>query len=127
MNIDHLQFLTVPVSDHVRARDFYVDTLGFDLIADHRGPHGQFVLVGPKGPRPGSFSSITRSAASNSAVSCIPTAYERRGRRCRRVARRRPFGRRPTTQPWGRITSFQDPDGNGIGLLEPSAYGNRPE
>ncbi|UMP07742.1 VOC family protein [Amycolatopsis sp. EV170708-02-1] len=62
MNIDRIQFLTVPVSDLTEARDFYLGKLGFDLLVDVSGPHGPFVMVGPKGRTPGSSSSIAPSA-----------------------------------------------------------------
>ncbi|MEV7548108.1 hypothetical protein AB0N89_00625 [Amycolatopsis sp. NPDC089917] len=32
MSIDHARFLTVPVSDQAKARDFSVGKLGFDLL-----------------------------------------------------------------------------------------------
>ncbi|MFD1047234.1 VOC family protein, partial [Kibdelosporangium lantanae] len=53
MNISKLQFVTVPVADHVRAKDFYVNTLGFETVVDRTGPHGQFVMVAPKGAQSG--------------------------------------------------------------------------
>src|SRR5438552_17640678 len=50
MAITHIQLLSVPVTDQDRARDFYVDTLGFDLVADNpMGPDRRWVQVAPKG------------------------------------------------------------------------------
>ena len=34
MTINKVQLFSVPVSDQDRARDFYVDVLGFELLAD---------------------------------------------------------------------------------------------
>ncbi|MEU3766419.1 hypothetical protein AB0E55_15290 [Amycolatopsis keratiniphila] len=72
MNIDRIQFFTVPVSDLTEARDFYLGKLGAELRA-------QGVEV--------------------------DDAEE---------------------MPWGRVTSLKDPDGNAMGLLEASGYGNWP-
>src|SRR5580704_1233732 len=50
MSITHVKLLSVPVADQDRAKDFYVDILGFDLIADNpMGPGQRWVQVGPKG------------------------------------------------------------------------------
>src|SRR5438270_6734125 len=50
MAITHIQLLSVPVTDQDRARDFYVDVLGFDLVADMpMGPDQRWVQVAPKG------------------------------------------------------------------------------
>jgi len=56
MAITHVQLLSLPVTDQDRARDFYVDTLGFELVADTAmGPDMRWVQVRP----PGSQASIT--------------------------------------------------------------------
>jgi catechol 2,3-dioxygenase-like lactoylglutathione lyase family enzyme len=34
MSISHVQLFSVPVTDQDRARDFYVHTLGFELVAE---------------------------------------------------------------------------------------------
>ena len=50
MAITHIQLFSVPVTDQDRARTFYVDRLGLDLISDRpMGPDGRWVQVGPKG------------------------------------------------------------------------------
>ncbi|MDA8183276.1 MAG: VOC family protein [Actinomycetota bacterium] len=50
MAITHIQLLSLPVSDQDRARDFYVDVLGFDLVRDDpTGPDARWVQVAPKG------------------------------------------------------------------------------
>jgi catechol 2,3-dioxygenase-like lactoylglutathione lyase family enzyme len=54
MTITHVQFLTLPVTDHARARDFYVGKLGFEALVDRRTPEGgRFVMVAPKGAQTG--------------------------------------------------------------------------
>ncbi len=45
-----LELVVVPVSDVDRAKSFYVDQLGFDLIVDHRaGEEFRVVQVSPTG------------------------------------------------------------------------------
>ena len=45
-----LELVVVPVSDLDRAKAFYVETLGFDLIVDHRaGKDFRVVQVSPSG------------------------------------------------------------------------------
>jgi catechol 2,3-dioxygenase-like lactoylglutathione lyase family enzyme len=34
MSISHVQLFSVPVADQDRARAFYVETLGFELVAE---------------------------------------------------------------------------------------------
>ena len=127
MQISHVQFLTVPVADHARSRDFYVEKLGFDLVIERQGPSGPFVMVGPKGAKTGlvlvdyPVGSVDlggplhfqlQTADVDAAVAELRAAGVEVGD--------------PERMPWGRATSFKDPDGNGIGLLEPSAFGNLP-
>ena len=50
MTINKVQLFSVPVSDQDRARDFYVDVLGFELLADtEMGPDMRWVMVSPPG------------------------------------------------------------------------------
>jgi catechol 2,3-dioxygenase-like lactoylglutathione lyase family enzyme len=47
MSITHVQLLSVPVTDQDRARDFYVDTLGFTLVRDSPMGDQRWVQVAP--------------------------------------------------------------------------------
>ncbi|HEY3544874.1 MAG TPA: VOC family protein, partial [Propionicimonas sp.] len=50
MPITHVQLLSLPVSDQDRAKAFYVDGLGFELISDtEMKPGMRWVLVRPVG------------------------------------------------------------------------------
>lgn len=89
MSLTHVQLLSVPVADQDRAKDFYVNTLGFDLVADTpMGPDQRWVQVRPKGSQtsltlvtwfdtmpPGSLKGLVietddRSGAANSTPEC---------------------------------------------------------
>jgi catechol 2,3-dioxygenase-like lactoylglutathione lyase family enzyme len=50
MTISKVQLFSIPVSDQDRAKAFYVDTLGFDLVTDAAmGPDMRWVMVSPPG------------------------------------------------------------------------------
>ena len=127
MNVTRLQFVTVPVADHVRAREFYVDNLGFDVVVDRRGPHGQFVMVAPKGAQSGlvlvdfdvdgrGFGGPVHLQFHSEDVDQDVDALRANGVEVTD----------PQDMPWGRASSLTDPDGNAISLLTPSAMGDRP-
>ncbi|HET6289520.1 MAG TPA: glyoxalase [Amycolatopsis sp.] len=103
MNIERVQFLTVPVTDQAKVRDFYVGKLGFDLLVDVSGPHGPFFMVGPCRL---STADVDADIAELRAQGIGVGDAEK--------------------MPWGRVTSLKDPDGNAMGLLDPSGYGNWP-
>jgi catechol 2,3-dioxygenase-like lactoylglutathione lyase family enzyme len=118
MTISHVQLLSVPVSDQDRARDFYVNTLGFELAMDTQlGPDMRWVLVKP----PGAETALTR-------VTWFPTmpAGSLKGlvletdnldRDVERLAGLGvPIANGIEDAPWGRFVQFDDPDGNGIVL-----------
>ena len=45
-----LELVVVPVADQDRAKAFYVDAMGFDLIVDHRaGEHFRVIQASPPG------------------------------------------------------------------------------
>ena len=110
--------LSVPVADQDRARDFYVDVLGFELIDDNTmSPTMRWVRVAPKG-----------GATSITLVTWFPTmapgslkglvletdALEADVERLRSAGVSIEGGIQEA--PWGRFTTFDDPDGNGIVL-----------
>ncbi|WP_433113888.1 glyoxalase superfamily protein [Micromonospora sp. CA-246542] len=120
MTVTHVQLLSVPVADQDRARDFYVDVLGFDLVWDNpMGPDGgRWVQVAPPGAAtaltlvtwfptmpPGSLKGLVLETDDLDAD----------------VARLRERGvdfvdGGIQSAPWGRYATFDDPDGNGIVL-----------
>ena len=59
-----LELVIVPVADQDRAKDFYVDRLGWDLLVDHRpNEHFRVVQVNP----PGSACAIALMAQADAA------------------------------------------------------------
>ena len=118
MTITHIDVLSLPVSDPDRARDFYVQTLGFDLVRDNEmGPAQRWIQVAPKGAQtsitlvtwfdtmpPGSLQGLVLHTDD---LDAEVTALTARG-----VAV--PDGVQDA--PWGRFAVFADPDGNRLVL-----------
>ncbi|SFW82589.1 VOC family protein [Amycolatopsis australiensis] len=127
MTITHVQFLTLPVADHARARDFYVGKLGFEALVDRRTPEGgRFVMVAPKGAKTGvvlTDQPVTGADAGPRHFQLQSTDLDTD------VATLRAAGVEvgdPREWPWGRATSFTDLDGHVVGLLQPSDFGAVP-
>ncbi|MFF9814226.1 VOC family protein [Streptomyces sp. NPDC014006] len=118
MSITHASFVTLPVADQDRALRFYRDVLGFEVVADLGMPAGRWLQVAPvgaqtaftlAGPGMGDF-----EAGSARGIMFVTTDVDAD---CARLAGAGVAVRGPEEQPWGRMASFADPDGNGLMLL----------
>jgi catechol 2,3-dioxygenase-like lactoylglutathione lyase family enzyme len=113
--------ISVPVSDQERARHFYVDQLGFELMRDDASLPGlRWVQVRPAG----SSTSITLVDWFESmpagglrglvfTVEDLASAYERL------VRQGVEFISPPERRPWATEAVFADPDGNQFVLQQP--------
>ena len=114
-----LELIGVPVSDVDRAKEFYVDKVGFNADHDHVvSDEVRFVQLTP----PGSACSITIGVGVTqmtpgsldnmqmvvSDADAIRAELVERGVEASEV----------DEQPWGRFVYFSDPDGNGWALQE---------
>jgi catechol 2,3-dioxygenase-like lactoylglutathione lyase family enzyme len=125
MTIARIQLFSLPVSDQDRSRNFYVDSLGFELIEDAQmGPDMRWVQVAP----PGSATSITLvtwfpTMPAGSTKGTVMETDDLDGD----VAALRRKGVRIDgdiqEMPWGRFVTFDDPDGNGIVLQSTASRG----
>jgi catechol 2,3-dioxygenase-like lactoylglutathione lyase family enzyme len=123
MTITHVQLLSLPVADQDRARDFYVDTLGFTLVRDNPMGDQRWVQVAPEG-----------AATSVTLVTSFPTmppgslkglvleTDDLDGDVTRLRGLGVPIEGGVQQAPWGRFVTFHDPDGNGI-VLQATARG----
>ena len=115
MTVDHIQIVSIPVSDQDRARDFYLDVLDWELITDMDNGDKRWVEVAPRRGqtsfvlvtwfpemRPGSMQGMVL------ATDDIEKAYEQLSERG--VEFHAPI----EDGPFSRITGFSDPDGNGL-------------
>lgn len=114
-----IELLAVPVTDIDRARDFYVDKLGF--TADHDIPVSdelRFVQLTP----PGSARSIVldanmteMAAGSQKGIQVVVASAEQARQH---IAAKGVETSEVQEFPWGRFVFFSDPDGNGWALQE---------
>jgi catechol 2,3-dioxygenase-like lactoylglutathione lyase family enzyme len=119
-SIDYrLELVNLPVSDVDRAKDFYVEKVGFNPDHDH-SPNDEirFVQLTPSGS-PASIS-IGRGLSSGEpgsvqglqlVVDDIEAAHDELAERGVEVSEVQDF-------PWGRFVFFSDPDGNGWAVQE---------
>ena len=118
MAITGVEVLSLPVSDQDRARDFYVDVLGFELLRDtEMQPGMRWVQVAP----PGGGTTITlvtwfdsMPAGSNRGLVLETDDVDADVERLRGLGLDFPDGIQE--QPWGRFVTLADPDGNGLVL-----------
>ena len=106
--------VSVPVSDQERAKAFYVDTLGWDVVRDdHSIPGTRWVQVRP-GPGSPTLTLVTwfdtmPAGSIRGLVFTVPDVHDAYARlRARGVE----FDGPPRDQPWATETVFHDPDGN---------------
>lgn len=118
--VQSVAVVSVPVSDQERARSFYVDSLGMELVRDDSSVPGmRWIQVAPPGG--GTQLSLVTWFESMPAgslrglvlrIADLQATYEAL------VAKGVEFEGPPTEQPWGIETVVHDPDGNGIVLQQ---------
>ena len=120
MAITRVQLFSLPVSDPDRAREFYVDTLGFTLASDTMmGPDQRWIQVVP----PGAETSITlvtwfETMPSGSLRGLVLETDDLEGDIDRLTKAGVAFGSGIESAPWGQYAQFSDPDGNGLILQQ---------
>ena len=122
MSITSFEIISVPVSDAQRAKRFYQETLGFQLVReDPMGPDQHWIQLAPVGcattialvtwfdtMRPGGLQGVMLNVTDIDADHALLT---------QRGVTLSPIGQ----EPWGRFAQFKDPDGNGWILRQPPA------
>jgi len=123
LNPTRLRIVSVPVSDQERAKQFYVETLGFELRSDSpMGPEQRWVEVAPPGSTTALtlvtwFESMPAGSLQGLVLECddIQATYDELG--SRGVQFHGPIEQ----QFWGTFATFSDPDGNGWVLSQAQA------
>jgi catechol 2,3-dioxygenase-like lactoylglutathione lyase family enzyme len=120
MTISSFEIISVPVSDQERAKRFYRDTLGFELLREESmGPTGKWIQLAPKGcsttialvswfdaMRPGGLQGVMLNSTD---IDRDTLELAARGLEMTEIKQ----------EPWGRYSMFKDPDGNGWILRQP--------
>jgi catechol 2,3-dioxygenase-like lactoylglutathione lyase family enzyme len=118
MAITRIQLFSLPVTDQDRAKAFYVDKLGFELVADTAmGPDQRWVQVRPAGGDTSItlvtwFDTMPPGSAKGTVVESDNLDADVAAIRSRGVD----ISDGIQEAPWGRFVTFDDPDGNGIVL-----------
>jgi predicted enzyme related to lactoylglutathione lyase len=122
MPMRNIQLFSVPVSDPERAKAFYVETLGWELVRDEpMGPDQRWLEVKPRGSQT-SITLVTwfESMQPGSMRGVVIETDDLEGDRDTLRDRGVKIGSRVEEAPWGRWVTFEDPDGNGY-VLQSSA------
>jgi catechol 2,3-dioxygenase-like lactoylglutathione lyase family enzyme len=122
MSITSFEIVSVPVSDPQRAKRFYQEVLGFDLVRESpMGPGMTWIQLSPPGcnttialvtwfetMRPGGLQGVMLNVTD---IDADHAALTGRGLALSAIGK----------EPWGRYATFSDPDGNGWILRAPPA------
>ncbi len=126
--ITHVGTVCIFVADQDRAKDFYVNKLGFDLHTDqplYPGAKNRWVSVAPKGAKTElilylpdeNWQHYTQVVGKSQAVTLnvenMPTVA------ADLKAKGVEFVSEPDPQPWGTYATIRDSEGNHILLVEP--------
>ncbi len=114
-----LELLIIPVTDVDRAKDFYVDKVGFNADHDHTvSEEVRFVQLTP----PGSACSIAfgkgLTDAEPGSVKGIQAVIENAAEAREELAGRGVEVSEVDEQAWGKFVYFSDPDGNAWALQQ---------
>jgi len=116
-----IHFVSIPVTDQTRGKEFYVDQLGFVCGADEEfAPGRRWIDLTP----PGGGAGITLvtwldAMPAGSVQGLVVEVDDIDATYAELAARGVQFNGPIDDQPWGRFASFSDPDGNGWVLREP--------
>ena len=120
MPIISFEIISIPVKDQQRAKLFYRDVLGFELIREEpMGPEMSWIQLAPKGQsvtialvtwfeqmQPGGLQGVMVNTAD---IDAEYKLLSTRGLQLTEIKQ----------EPWGRYAMFNDPDGNGWILRQP--------
>jgi len=120
MPVQNVSVVSVPVSDQQRAKAFYVDTLGFQLIRDDDSVPGiHWVQVAPR--RGGTaltlvtwFGTMPAGSLRGLVLACDNLDLEYKRLQGAGVQ----FDSPPQRQPWATEAVLRDPDGNMLVLQQ---------
>lgn len=122
MKITHAVFVTLPVADQDRAKDFYVGTLGFEVLVDRQAGPVRWLQVGPGGAQTGfTLATAEQVGLAPGSAKGIMLETTDLDADCTELARAGAAVDGPENLPWGRQATVTDPDGNGLVLSQKPA------
>lgn len=122
-HISHISVMSIPVSDQDRAKAFYADALGFEVLADEEfAPGRRWVQLAPAGAQ----TSITLTTwfddyPPGTVRGNILDVDDLAATKAECSQRGVEFPEEDMATPWGRFAAFADPDGNRWSFREPPA------
>jgi catechol 2,3-dioxygenase-like lactoylglutathione lyase family enzyme len=118
--VSSVAVVSVPVSNQEKAKDFYVNTLGMELVRDDSSVPGmRWIQVAP--PSGGTQLTLVtwfESMPAGSLRGLVLKMADLKGTYAKLSARGVRFDGPPAEQPWGLETVVYDPDGNGLVLQQ---------
>jgi len=123
MTISKIQVVSVPVSDQDKAKEFYTEVLGLEVMQDMpMDATSRWIQVRP----PGSEASLTLvtwfpSMPAGSLKGLVLETDDLEATITEMASKGFTIDGQIDEQPWGRFITFDDPDGNGIVLRQPVA------
>lgn len=112
MPITNVKIVTVPVTDQERAKDFYVGTLGFEVLVDQRMGPVRWLQVAPKGAQTAFTLATAEQGFTPGSAAGIILQSDDLDSDCASLKQAGAAVDGPTDQPWGRQAVLADPDGN---------------
>lgn len=116
MTITHARLVTLPVTDQDAAKDFYVGTLGFEVLADKRMGPVRWLQVAPEGAQTSFTLATAEQGFTPGSAKGIMLETSDLDADCARLAQAGAAIDGPVDLPWGRQATFTDPDGNAFVL-----------
>jgi catechol 2,3-dioxygenase-like lactoylglutathione lyase family enzyme len=117
MTIRGIKLITVPVSDQDRAKDFYVDLLGFEVAQDMAMGPMRWLEVALKGSTTSVALLSGLPGLTPGAVKGTQLVTDDLDADCEGLRGAGVEVDGPNQRPWGREATFSDPDGNGFVLM----------
>jgi lactoylglutathione lyase len=114
--ITRLHTVSLYVRDQERAKQFYADTLGFDITADQdMGPMGRWLVVAPKGAPTGFMladaAAFGREDRIGASADLTLRCDDVQALHADLVSKGVPVTE-PTSESWGTFVTITDPDGH---------------
>jgi catechol 2,3-dioxygenase-like lactoylglutathione lyase family enzyme len=122
--LTQIQVVSIPVSDQIRARAFYVDALGFQVVRENPWGDGLWIELAPQGSSVSIslvtwFANMQPGGISGMVLESNDLDADYAALSARGVKFRGPIN----NDPWGRSAVFNDPDGNGWVINETPTHG----